>query len=265
MLLNYAQAFTIIAADLEKLRAQVLIMAAQQNLNLIAVDNPKLLEFVDRVQALLATCQQVPELSRMNGPIGRMLAMLADPVDPNVLHHKLDEMQLQLFDELNLLKLYLVPSWLADLYDNPQPFGEAVFDAFPSAILDSQNAAKCLALGQPTASMFHLMRVMERGLTAYAANLGISYAPSWEAYIRQLNKEFDVEFDKKSKTWKKIEPFHKQIMGDIIAIKIAWRNPTIHIVNDYDENEATRSFAAVQGFMQRLATRIKEPRKRARG
>src|SRR5437588_7499290 len=62
------------------------------------------------------------------------------------------------------------------------PFGQKVFDQFPSAIDDAVEASNCLALERNTAVVFHVMRVMEAGLKVLAAELGIPYAPSWESY-----------------------------------------------------------------------------------
>jgi hypothetical protein len=262
MLLNYAQAFTILAADLERIRAQVLIIANDCNTSVLNLASPKMRDVLEILSKLLATCQQMPQLDRMDGPIGRLLATIEAGTSPSAFNHHVDFMQLQLLDELERLRLYNVTETLAAIYDNPQPFGEDVFEAFPGAVLDSQNAGKCLALGQPTACMFHLMRVLEHGLTAYAEKLGIQYSPSWEACLNKLAKEFEVSWDKRSQKWKKETSFHKQVMGDLTAIKIAWRNPTIHIVNDYDESEALRAYSAVLGFMQHLATnKVKQKRR----
>src|SRR5262249_36883249 len=47
-------------------------------------------------------------------------------------------------------------------------FGEQSCNAFPSSIRDIEEAAKCLVVGRSTASVFHLMRVMEIGLRSLA-------------------------------------------------------------------------------------------------
>lgn len=263
MLANYAQAFAILAADLEKARAQILIAAAELHVTKISPELGRFNEFRDNLLKLIATCQQVPQLDRMMGPLGRLLANLDSGMDASHFHYHVDFIQLQLFDELNRLKLYHVEDRYVDLYENPQPFGDQVFTAFPSAVLDSQKAAQCLALGQPTAAMFHLMRVVEHGLTAYGEKLGIGYAPSWEAYERKLHREFSIEFNKRTKTWQREDGFHKKVLGDITAIRIAWRNPTVHIVHDYDIAEAETSFLAVGQFMGHLSTKVKEKRQRS--
>src|SRR5258708_7512857 len=66
-------------------------------------------------------------------------------------------------------------------------WGVDVLDKFPSAILDMEEAGKCLAFDRNTACVFHCMRVMEVGLKTLASALGIPYAPSWESYLTQIS------------------------------------------------------------------------------
>ncbi len=100
------------------------------------------------------------------------------------------------------------------------------------------------------------MRVMEEGLKALAKLLGIPYAPSWESYISQISDKIETKHKKKGVKWKKDEPFFKEILGTLVAVKIAWRNPTMHIVRTYQPDEAEDVFRAVRTFMQKLADRI---------
>ncbi|MGO8801713.1 hypothetical protein [Candidatus Binatus sp.] len=137
-----------------------------------------------------------------------------------------------------------------------QPFGAVVASAFPQAATDIEEAAKCFALDRGTATVFHLMRVMEEGLKALAKLLGIPYAPSWESYISQISDKIETKHKKKGVKWKKDEPFFKEILGTLVAVKIAWRNPTMHIVRTYQPDEAEDVFRAVRTFMQKLADRI---------
>ena len=262
MLLNYAEAFTLVVADLQKTRAQVLMNAQSLNVGVVGSHIPKFDDFKECLQKLLATCQQVPELDRMDGPIGRLLSKLNDQLSASEFHHDVENLHFTLFDELRRLRLFLVPTNFVGFYENELPFGQQVFDRFPSAIPDSRNAGRCLALGQPTACMFHLMRVLERGLMAYAATLGVDYSPSWEAYIRALNSRIGKDWDKSSKKWKGQEPWHKEILEDLIAVKTVWRNPTMHVESDYDIEEATIAFMAVRAFMVELAKKVREPKSR---
>src|ERR1700723_413509 len=102
-------------------------------------------------------------------------------------------------DEMKLRVFLHIPVDKARHFEpaNP-PFGQDVFDRFPSAIDDVYEAGNCLALDRDTAVVFHLMRVMEAGLKVLGKELGIPYAPSWESYLRQIGTI--VEGDWKSKT-----------------------------------------------------------------
>jgi hypothetical protein len=97
---------------------------------------------------------------------------------------------------------------------------------------------------------------MEVGLKALGKALGIPYAPSWESYIRQIADKIGEKHKAKGIKWKRDEPFFREILGDLQTIKIAWRNPTMHIVRHYNPNESEEVFRAVRGFMTLLATRF---------
>jgi hypothetical protein len=105
----------------------------------------------------------------------------------------------------------------------------------------------------------HLMRVMEAGLKALAKELGVPYAPSWEAYLTQIQTKIGLPRKRKSAIWKRNEPFFRDLSGDLMTVKQAWRNPTMHIVRRYPVEEAEEIFRAVRRFMQHLEPRIKGP------
>jgi hypothetical protein len=160
-------------------------------------------------------------------------------------------------DELKLLYIIVIDGKHVKLFLNLQPFGEDVATAFPASVKDVEEAAKCLAMERSTATVYHLMRVMEDGLKALAKMLSIPYAPSWESYIKQISDQIQQKHRRKGVKWKKDEPFFKEILGTIESVKISWRNPTMHIVRNYDLEEAEQVFAAVRLFMQRLAKKLK--------
>ena len=155
--------------------------------------------------------------------------------------------------------VFTLPGYQAKFNRPPQKvFGDDVCDSFPSALADLEEACKCLAFARSTAGVFHLMRATEAGLKSAAKLLGIPYAPSWEAYITQLNTKITAKHKTKTVRWKRDEPYFKELLGDFQAIKLAWRNPTMHIVRRYTQEEAEDVLVAVRAFMQRLATRCKE-------
>jgi hypothetical protein len=169
----------------------------------------------------------------------------------------LNELQGRIVDEARgVVFLTLDPS-KNRFYLNPNLFGEVIAERLPTTIGDIEEAGKCLALDRGTACVFHLMRVMEVGLQRLANDLGIPYAPSWESYINQINTRVALKHKKKGIKWKRDEPYFKEIAGDLLTVKVAWRNPTMHIVRTYTPEEAEQIFGAVRTLMQRVAAHKK--------
>jgi hypothetical protein len=83
----------------------------------------------------------------------------------------------------------------------------------------------------------------------------IPYAPSWEAYITQITSKIKMKHRTKGIRWKRDEKFFSEILGDLEAVKIAWRNPTMHVRSVHTLEEAENIFRAVKTFARRLAER----------
>jgi hypothetical protein len=162
------------------------------------------------------------------------------------------------YAELRTLLFFRMDEEFRAHFENPNIFGEPVALKFPAASFDIEEGGKCLSLARPTASVFHMMRVMEVGLKALAKDLKIPYAPSWESYIKQIDANITAKHKSKSKAWKAIEPFYRDVLGNLMAIKIAWRNPTMHIVRNYTSTEAEDVLRAVRTLMQRLSEKLSQ-------
>lgn len=77
--------------------------------------------------------------------------------------------------ELSLVCLYVLEENKAGYFQPDDPLFGAVFErAFPSAIFELEEAAKCLALDRPTAAVFHLMRIMENRSAGHRKKFGDS-------------------------------------------------------------------------------------------
>jgi len=95
--------------------------------------------------------------------------------------HELGE---RITDELTLCLFMQVPTDRASYYADTPQFGDKVSQKFPKAVTDIQEAAKCYATGRSTASVFHLMRVMEHAVQFLGKKLGISLVgqKNWHQY-----------------------------------------------------------------------------------
>lgn len=217
------------------------------------------------LNALLEVANQL-ELPATARSIERLAKRISEPT---CTFREMGKGQAEIFsrlkDELSGTDLLYLEPRFATYYDaGTAPFGDGVFNAFPSAIRDVESAGKCLALSQPTASVFHLTRVMEAGLKALARPLGIPYAPSWESYLKQIETKIGEKHATKSVAWKKREPFFRDLCGDLQIVKMSFRNPTMHIVRHYTTDEAEEVYRAVRAFMKRLVDGgLKEARQRS--
>lgn len=162
-------------------------------------------------------------------------------------------------DETAALTFFSIEPAKQPYFTDSSLFGEKVAAAFPSAAFDIEEAGKCLALDRSTACVFHCMRVMEVGLRELAAALSIPYAPSWESYLLQIQKQIGREWKDKEPDWKQDEAFYSGVAGDLVHVKTAWRNPTMHVRGVYDGTRALEIFNAVRALMRHLATRLREP------
>lgn len=146
---------------------------------------------------------------------------------------------------------------------NPYPLTKEVFDAFPSAVYDINEAAWSLATSRSTAAVFHLMRILEIGLGVLGNLFGVSLAhTNWAPALGEIERK--IREMHKDAAWKGLpdckdqQEFYAQAASHFGILKDAWRNYTVHIRGKYTEEEAELIFANIKGFMQKLATRLAE-------
>lgn len=143
------------------------------------------------------------------------------------------------------------------------PFGEKVANKFPESARDIAAAARCLALDEWTACVFHLMRALEQPLHALAARVQVTFPKpiefeNWKNIIDKI----DSEIAKETKRLEGTSASHERnellrMYGEASLqmrhFKNAWRNDAAHGREHYDEREGDRVYEAVKGFMQMMA------------
>jgi hypothetical protein len=142
-------------------------------------------------------------------------------------------------------------------FRNDKPFGGDVFEAFSSANEDIIEAANCLALERATACVLHLMRVVEAGLAALAAAIGVGKQNDWGGYLREITKELETR-KRNSGARTADEQFYAEVADTIDHMKRAYRNPTMHPEKSYSQDRAEEIFVSVRSFMRHLVTKIRE-------
>jgi hypothetical protein len=143
------------------------------------------------------------------------------------------------------------------LYDQPKIFGDGVFDAFPSANEDISEAGTCLALDRGTATVMHLMRVLEAGLAVLALAVGVKKQNNWGSYLREIDKELAAKA-KSAGARSADEQFYAEAAVSMDSMRRAWRNPTMHPDKSYSVERAEEIMNAVRAFMKHLATKLHE-------
>jgi hypothetical protein len=198
--------------------------------------------------------------------LDQLLRMEISMNSPTVTNRAWGQMQMELAnrfnDEFSRKLIFWIPPGKEKFYEQKGAlFGPAVTDAFESTRTDIEEAGKCYAAGRNTACVFHLMRVMEHGLRALGKtlnepNLDPSRNPSWETILRRGDEELKLPIRKRSGDWRIKDEFFTNATANLRAVKDAWRNPTMHVERDYDEEKALDILNAVGAFMRHLSTEL---------
>jgi hypothetical protein len=176
-----------------------------------------------------------------------------------------DEIQSRLSDELEETTLLALSEDDQRLFVPKKPlFGSKFESQFPTdGAFELDEAAKCLALGRPTASVFHLMRVMEVGIRATARCLNI-HDPlkpadrSWGPILKTIRDGIDAKWPTVAIRSAGDGQLFDSLYASLDAVKNPWRNTTMHVEGKKTETEAEHIFAAVKAFMMKLADRCDE-------
>lgn len=159
--------------------------------------------------------------------------------------------------ELSSRIIMFLPERMVGYYDGSKClFPGAVLDKFGSLQYDMNQAGKCFAFGQHTACVFHLMRVLEIVLRKFAQKLRISpqvfERKEWGVILNQINNKLKCEPNDSARIRKRKDR-QKVTSGFLNGVRMAWRNDTIHVRADYDEDGASKVIAAVRLFVEDFA------------
>ncbi len=142
-----------------------------------------------------------------------------------------------------------------DFYEQDELFGAAVKVSFPSAKEDIKEAGCCFATDRNTATVMHLMRVLEVGLNTLAGTLGVSFdRRNWENVINDCDAAIKkINGPTWGADWKEKQEFYSGAAKDFRYFKDAWRNHAMHHRERYDTEEAKSILVHVKTFMVQLA------------
>jgi hypothetical protein len=162
-------------------------------------------------------------------------------------------------DELRGRKLVLVPALKADYCDKEDLFGVKVSSAFPSAVRDIKEAGNCYAVDLNTACVFHLMRVLEKGLMTLATPLGVAYDSENRDTLLERIEAAIAPIEKLLSQDRPAQLVDLQVYGEVSKelsyFKNPWRHYVVRSSLNYEQQEALKIMNHVREFMQHLSLR----------
>ena len=169
----------------------------------------------------------------------------------------LHELRTRMHDELKSRLFLYVPMEEAKYYGRTQAFGPKVDRRFPDLEADIGEAGDCIAIGKPTAAVFHLMRVMESLVQQFGAQLGVPAVSdlNWQKILDQINKHIKA-LPESNKNEKENKAKLSAASAHLFNVKLAWRNPTMHPKSTYTAEEASGIYDCVKRFAEHLADTI---------
>ena len=142
----------------------------------------------------------------------------------------------------------------------PTQHEEAIAQAFGDWGIadDFAAAARCYALGEGTASVFHSMRALERGLRWMASSLDAMPAEDiesaqWGKLLDKIHARLRAMEKGQVPRARHFDRFNGAAM-QMSEANVAWRRDVSHAKGRYEPDEALRVLGVVIPAMERLAT-----------
>ncbi len=219
--------------------------------------DPDVLPYLVENAAELVKALQAMDLPVSQAAARRIGSLLESDSRIARMKFEIEHLHQSMMSEMDSVVMFTMASSRVDMYDSAYPFGQEVASKIPSAITDCEEAAKCLALERPTACVFHLMRVMERGLHRFAKKLRADFSTDWQwqTILNHINQKIAALPDKTSKD-KQIKAKYCEIASHLYHVKLAWRNTVMHPKASYSMEEAAEVFERVKVFTAHLAKAV---------
>lgn len=176
----------------------------------------------------------------------------------------LTDIESRFADHLDDIKIFMIGSDQAVLFSGADVLlGQPCADRYKAAWFDCEEAAKCLVLGRPTATVFHCMRMLEIALRSLAKRLGIADPTkpaqrNWGVMLGAIKKALDTNFPPSTRTKGSEALLLEKIYASLDAVKNPWRNATMHVEDVYTEAEARHILQCTAALIQLMATGFDE-------
>jgi len=131
--------------------------------------------------------------------------------------------------------------------------GENVIQKLPDLRDDASEAGNCFAFGRYTACVFHLMRIMEVIVQKFAAKIG---AKGKDGTLLDVSNEdwfqIEIAISKTINNMPKsdLKDKYSASLASLSAVRVGWRNQTMHPKQTYTEEQAKALLDGVKLFVE---------------
>ena len=210
------------------------------------------------LQDTIGNLKRIAILSDLNDALGPELDRFQTALSVESLSQlssRADHLRHRVQDELENEWYFQVDRNEVRYYGKKDLFGPQVAKKFKAAAYDIEHAGNCLALQQPTACVFHLMRAMEVALRALGARLKHKVGPkdTLGKILNDISPKLNAMPDK-TETQKRKKERWAEARANLFHVKQAWRDNSMHGKQIYDREHAYAIFRAVSTFMTHLAS-----------
>jgi len=181
--------------------------------------------------------------------------------DKHVMMRRLGELQTVVLMELKDVAILILPRDLVPYYDEPLRDWNLPEAATQQEIVQEiKEASTALALGRPTASVFHSMRIAERGLRLLARHLRVKLGAGrhiehedWGTVLKAINKKLDaLRAGMRSPQRSMALQMYSDLADQCSYFNGLWRTEVSHARRMYNTPAAVNALTRVRDFMQRL-------------
>ena len=163
----------------------------------------------------------------------------------------IDILQTREEHEMEDIVFGFIPADHASYFQNKELFRPEVNANFKSTVKDIYEAGNCFAHGNYTASVFHLMRVLEIALHVLAKALNVTFPAAieienWQNIIEKIESEIARLEKTLPKGTQKSEDlqFYSEAAKEFRYFKNAWRNHVSHSREDYEIQQCDQDHGA---------------------
>lgn len=221
-----------------------------------------------RLEGLLSYAEQLCKELSLTGTENRIVrfrqSIRTNPFSPVTNGQQLKTLFEALQDDLHLKYFYFYPDDRARRILRVDADWAAAFGAFPSIKEDTKSAVDCYALGHHNACVFGCVMVLEKGLKALAADVGLTFeAQQWKGILDEIEaaigkiRSHGISGMEKATKDARLQ-FLSEAAKDFFYFKDAWRNYVAHGHARYDEDQTLGVLEHTRSFMNHLASKLSE-------